>query len=198
MTDAAGPSRGPVVRVASPADLVRHRAAIERVCDLVFREAPWWSGQAEHDRFLARLRQDLTDPSILAVLALDVRDAGDALADRDARDGEVVGMAYGRVDDYVTGALREQAGFQGPEGEPSAFEFMELALDPAYRGAGLGGRLHDALMGAAGEGRPGYLLTRPSAAPAVGLYRGRGWYPVAPLVLGPNRVEVTAFRLDPR
>jgi len=54
------------------------------------------------------------------------------------------------------------------------FEFVELLVAPAYRGRGLGGELHDRLL----EGRPepvALLTVRAENAPALGLYRKRGW-----------------------
>ncbi|GAB3495892.1 N-acetyltransferase family protein [Flexivirga sp.] len=54
------------------------------------------------------------------------------------------------------------------------FEFVELAVDPAARRRGLGGRLHDALL----EGVTGRALlgtTSDGDDPAVRLYRARGW-----------------------
>ena len=68
-------------------------------------------------------------------------------------------------------------------GEP--FEFVELLVAPAARGRGIGGRLHDRLL--AGRPEPVALLTvRADNAPALALYRARGW-----------RVLIEDFRFAP-
>lgn len=54
------------------------------------------------------------------------------------------------------------------------FELRELAVDPRYRGLGIGAALHDALI-TASPATPRYLLTHPGARPALALYRTRGW-----------------------
>ena len=54
------------------------------------------------------------------------------------------------------------------------FEFVELLVAPGARGQGLGARLHDRLL----EGRPepvALLTVRAGNAPALSLYRKRGW-----------------------
>lgn len=54
------------------------------------------------------------------------------------------------------------------------FEFVELAVLPAYRGRGLGSRLHDGLL--AGVTQRGLLSTADDTDdPAVRLYLRRGW-----------------------
>ncbi len=58
--------------------------------------------------------------------------------------------------------------------EPEHFEFVELAVHPGWQGQGIGGRLHDLLL----EGRPepvALLTVRADNAPALRLYRKRGW-----------------------
>ena len=58
--------------------------------------------------------------------------------------------------------------------EPEHFEFVELAVHPQWQRRGIGGRLHDLLL----EGRPeptALLTVRADNAPALHLYRKRGW-----------------------
>jgi GNAT superfamily N-acetyltransferase len=55
-----------------------------------------------------------------------------------------------------------------------AFEFNELALAPAARGHGAGGRLHDALLHNLPT-RTALLSTPQQETPAMQLYRNRGW-----------------------
>lgn len=55
-----------------------------------------------------------------------------------------------------------------------SFALVELAVDPAWQGRGVGGRLPDALLVAAARPRR-WLLTSPESAAAPSLYTGRGW-----------------------
>ena len=59
-----------------------------------------------------------------------------------------------------------------------AFELVELHLDPAHQGRGIGGLLHDRIL----EGVPqatAILSTRRAETPAMALYRRRGWVVVS-------------------
>ena len=58
--------------------------------------------------------------------------------------------------------------------EPEHFEFVELAVHPHYQRRGIGLKLHDLLL----ENRPepvALLTVRADNAPALALYRKRGW-----------------------
>ncbi|HEX9012762.1 MAG TPA: GNAT family N-acetyltransferase, partial [Anaerolineaceae bacterium] len=54
------------------------------------------------------------------------------------------------------------------------FEFVELAVDPGLQGQGIGGRLHDALLGCT-RCATAALTTAQIVTPALHLYQRRGW-----------------------
>jgi ribosomal protein S18 acetylase RimI-like enzyme len=95
-----------------------------------------------------------------------------------AVDGDqLVGFAYGYIGergqywpDRVVQALPGIA----DDWVGGHFEFVELAVLPAYRRRGVGGALHDLLMGEVGSSRA-LLSTDGHESPAVALYRSRGW-----------------------
>ena len=57
------------------------------------------------------------------------------------------------------------------------FEFVELAVYPAYQGLGIGGKLHDALLSGVRQ-RTAVLSTPQVETNALHLYRKRGWNPL--------------------
>ena len=90
----------------------------------------------------------------------------------------IVGFAYGyttQVDTWwhaqvVTQlSLRQQA-----EWLSDCFEFVELGVDPAFQGRGIGGRLHDALLSGLPH-RTAVLSTPQQQTNALHLYQKRGW-----------------------
>ncbi len=96
-------------------------------------------------------------------------------------ESRVLGFAYGYASkrghwwhDAVAEALRGS-----PEAVwlENAFEVVELAVDPAAQGRGLGGALHDALL----RGLPyrrALLSTIDLETDALALYEKRGWQPL--------------------
>lgn len=54
------------------------------------------------------------------------------------------------------------------------FEFVELAVDPAWQGMGIGSALHDGILTGVPESIA-VLSTRAGPFPARHLYDGRGW-----------------------
>lgn len=63
------------------------------------------------------------------------------------------------------------------------FELVDMVVDPAFRGNGIAGRLHDELV----DGLPherALLATAPGDRAAPRLYEGRGWQVVAPGIDG--------------
>jgi GNAT superfamily N-acetyltransferase len=63
------------------------------------------------------------------------------------------------------------------------FELVDLVVDPAHRGRGMAGLLHDHLV----DGLPhekALLATAPDGGAAARLYEGRGWQVVVPRVDG--------------
>lgn len=93
-------------------------------------------------------------------------------------DGVLVGFAYG-----YTGERGQWWSDQVVARIPSAlaeewvgghFEFVELAVDPAAQGRGIGAALHDALLSGLPQGKA-LLSTYHDDRPAPRLYRRRGW-----------------------
>ncbi|MGC4192643.1 MAG: GNAT family N-acetyltransferase [Thermomicrobiales bacterium] len=93
-------------------------------------------------------------------------------------DGAVVGFTYGYRSEpggwwheLVHPAL---AANDADEWLDDAFEFVELAVDPAWHGLGYGGQLHDTLLRDRDE-RVALLSTAEGETPAQAMYRKRGW-----------------------
>jgi ribosomal protein S18 acetylase RimI-like enzyme len=104
--------------------------------------------------------------------------------------GRLAGIAYGYEGaagqwwhDLVSAAMDEAMRTRWLR--PGHFEFVELAVRPDLRRRGLGGRLHDALLG--GLGAPAAVLsTEVDNEAAIALYSGRGWEVIVPeLDFGP-------------
>ena len=93
-------------------------------------------------------------------------------------EGRVLGYAYGYASTrghWWHDAVAEALG-GGPEAVwlENAFEVVELAVEPAAQGRGLGGGLHDALL----RGLPyrrALLSTIDTETAALALYEKRGW-----------------------
>ena len=105
--------------------------------------------------------------------------------------GRLVGIAYGYEGaagqwwhDLVSAAMDEAARTRWLR--PGHFEFVELAVRPDLRRRGLGGRLHDALLGGL-EAPTAVLSTEVDNEAAIALYSGCGWEVVVPeLDFGPD------------
>jgi ribosomal protein S18 acetylase RimI-like enzyme len=92
--------------------------------------------------------------------------------------GRPVGFAYGYASapgqwwhDRVAAAIGPQAAARWLVG---GFEVVELAVLPEWQGAGIGGRLLDALLDGVGHATA-VLSTLDMETPALRLYRRRGW-----------------------
>ncbi len=100
-----------------------------------------------------------------------------------ASDGEgssspLVGFAYGfasRPDTWwrelVAAEMSQELAQEWLE---DCFEFVMLAVTPAYQGQKIGGRLHDALLAGQPQ-RTAVLSTLQEETNALHLYRSRGW-----------------------
>lgn len=94
-------------------------------------------------------------------------------------DGRMAGFAYGYRGapgqwwhDLVAEALGEELAERWLP--PGHFEFVELHVRPEHRRAGLGSRLHDALLDGL-DSPTAVLSTERTNEPAINLYRARGW-----------------------
>lgn len=96
-----------------------------------------------------------------------------------ARDGEIVGFAFGytcgRGQWWYDTVTRRLPPHVVERWFTHAFEVVDLAVLPEYQGMGIGGRLHDALL----TGLPhktAVLSALQGETAAQHLYRGRGWH----------------------
>jgi GNAT superfamily N-acetyltransferase len=120
-----------------------------------------------------------------------------------ARVGDrMIGFAYGfrtfegePWNDWYGEVLRAV----GPHAEDwirGQFAIGWFALLPAYRGRGLGRRLHDDLIASAPPGR-WWLVTHDLDTPARRLYDQRGWVQIGRGPLGWGRADRLVLGLDP-
>ncbi|MEV6736369.1 GNAT family N-acetyltransferase [Streptomyces sp. NPDC051104] len=125
---------------------------------------------------LSRLAQDAQHPGFTLVLA--------------DTQGRPAGFAYGRPACHLA-ALADRPPANGSQ----PLELRELAVVPHARGHGIGAALHDTLTAATPTG-PRWLITHPHAAPALTLYRTRGWRTIRLLRLSNanGRVRILMYR----
>ncbi|MCI0687980.1 MAG: GNAT family N-acetyltransferase [Sporichthyaceae bacterium] len=103
-----------------------------------------------------------------------------------ARDsGRVVGFAYGYTGDFGQWWTDRIAAVAAPELVAEwlggHFELVEMAVDPAMQGRGIGTALHDRLLVDLPH-RKAMLTTYRDDLPAPRLYRRRGWQLLLPAV----------------
>jgi GNAT superfamily N-acetyltransferase len=117
--------------------------------------------------------------------------------------GRLVGLAYGyrgEAGEWWHDIVDEA---MGPELStrwlaPGHFELVELMVAPDRRRHGLGGQLHDAVLGGATE-TTAVLSTQVDNRPARALYRRRGWEVVVPeLRFAPDGEPYCILGLDVR
>jgi ribosomal protein S18 acetylase RimI-like enzyme len=80
------------------------------------------------------------------------------------------------------------------------FELVDLVVDPAFRGRGIAGQLHDHLVHGLPQQRA-LLATAPDAGAAARLYHGRGWRILVPEIDGSKALyglDLSGTRLDDR
>nr|MCW2728545.1 hypothetical protein [Aeromicrobium sp.] len=75
------------------------------------------------------------------------------------------------------------------------FELVDMVVDPAYRGLGIGGLLHDHLVDGLPQERA-LLATVPGQGAAPHLYEGRGWQVVAADIDGAKALYGLDLRQD--
>lgn len=149
----------------SEANADRYRAGIGRVYEGVWKTDP---DQTEGflDRAFAR---HMGYPAFAGLVAV-------------TQDDAAIGFTYGYRSEpggWWHELVRPALVANGAEAWlDDAFEFVELAVDPDWQGRGIGGRLHDALLGERRE-RVALLSTAEGDTPAQAMYRGRGWVSLA-------------------
>lgn len=111
---------------------------------------------------------------------------------RQTVDGILVGFAYGYTSlpgqwwrEVVARELSPQA---AQRWLAHAFEFVELAVEPAFQGRGLGGCLHDRLLNGLPH-RTAVLSTIQGETAAIHLYRKRSWITIQPGFLFPGNAQ---------
>ncbi len=151
-------------------------------------QPPFGEGEDQADAFAAELADEVDDAGFRCCVAL----AGDG----------PVGFAYGcpafttEPEDAWTHALVDSVGPDVAEHWIRAqFAFIWTAVRPEWQGHGLGGRLHDALLGTAIQPRA-WLVTHPFDCPAVRLYRSRGWIELGRGPLGMGAAERVVMGLE--
>lgn len=170
-----GPPRSPRLHLIPPAAVGPHLDALARLAHAAFAPRPWRATPADITRSLDRLTHDTQHPGFILVLAHDSA-------------GHPAGFAYGRPACH----LAALAGRPPPHGV-APFELRELAVAPHACGQGLGAALHDTLAAATRAG-PRWLVTHPHAAPALALYRARGWQTARLLSIPSGQARVLMHR----
>jgi len=140
------------------------RAPLVAIYRDVFAGPPYAETEEDAARFADRLPRHAAIDGFRCAVARD--------------DGRVVGFGYGYTTrpgqwwhDVVRAGLDPAAAARWLTG---AFELAQLAVLPAWRGRGVGGRLHDRLL--AGCPSPTAVATMIERDnPAVAFYRRRGW-----------------------
>ena len=77
------------------------------------------------------------------------------------------------------------------------FELVDMVVDPAFRGNGVAGLLHDHLLDGLPQERA-LLATVPGGGAAPRLYEGRGWHVVAPRIDGDKALYGLDLRASTR
>lgn len=133
----------------------------------VFAEPPWREGPVHVGAFLDRLLLHARMEGFRMIAAVE-----------DRRPRRIAAFGYGvtaRCDDgrCMVSCLADAARTARRDLDGS-FALLELGVTPTARRAGLGRRIHDAVL--SGLQHPyAWLLTHPAAVPARRLYRQAGW-----------------------
>ncbi|EKP95237.1 GNAT family N-acetyltransferase [Thermaerobacter subterraneus] len=154
-----------IVRVER-AKITRYRDGILKVYREAFSAPPYCEGPEHFERFNTSLASHLERPGFHCYVALEP-------------DGDkVVGFAYGYSGlpggwwwDTVACALDKESVVRWLEG---CFEFVELAVMPAYQRKGIGTLLHNALLDGIPH-RKAVLSTLDADTPARRLYERMNW-----------------------
>jgi len=161
-------------QVLGPREAARLEDELLALWRRAFAEPPYGGEGAEFSSVRTCFRRHLENPGFRLVLARVPRG--------------LVGFAYGFFLEEGGLWAAELARVLGAEALRGAFGLGELAVDPAFRGQGVGARLHDRLL--AGVEARLFVLTVHRRAPALGFYLRRGWRPAGQLFRAPYLVLV--------
>ncbi|MEU6219909.1 GNAT family N-acetyltransferase [Streptomyces sp. NPDC047022] len=170
-----GPPGGIRLTVIPAGSIAPHLGALAHLAHAAFTPHPWYAAPIDTARLIDRLIRDAHHLAFVLVLAEDTS-------------GCPVGFAYGRRGGHLA-ALAERL----PASSAPPFELRELAVVPHACGHGIGAALHDRLINTSPAG-PRWLLTHPHAAPALALYRSRGWHTAKVLHLPNDKVRILMHR----
>lgn len=155
------------VQRATGAGVLELVAELSHVYEATFSEPPYFETARHVRRFSRRLPQRASAAGFRSALAW----APD--------ERTLVGFAFGMTADPLLdppfyAALVDSVGpWIAARWLLGQFELVELAVLPDWQRCGIGGRLHDEVLGAATH-RATWLLAHP-LAPARRFYRARGW-----------------------
>ncbi|WP_215449683.1 GNAT family N-acetyltransferase [Streptomyces sp. ATCC 21386] len=159
---------GAGIRVFRGAEPLAHSAALRSVYVDAFCTPPWNEDEAKATEFVGRLVSDAERPGFIAALAF-----------TDAEQVAGFVTAWTTPAPFPTDRCHPQAAAGlGPERTLAwlvgAREIDELAVRTTARGTGLAGRLLEAVVADAPEGRA-WLLTSLRSPRALSFYTGQGW-----------------------
>ncbi len=162
-------------------ELARFEGDLVALLEERYRPSPWHESTAENVAQARHLVEASAGGDTVTAIALD----GD----------DLLGLAQGGPGALFAADLRA-AGPDAARGwDPPVFELQQLVVSPSVAGAGIGGRLHDAVMESVAG--PALLLTHPDAEAALGLYERRGWVLLARTSFGPEHPRVILGRRAP-
>ncbi|MFF0793739.1 GNAT family N-acetyltransferase [Streptomyces spiralis] len=170
-----GPPGAIRLRQVAPSRLGHHLETLAQLAHAAYTPRPWHAAPAEINRLIDRLTHDAQHLGFTLLLA-------------DNPAGRPVGVAYGRPACHLA-ALADRP----PPSTTLPFEVRELAVAPTACGHGIGAALHDTLTATAPPG-PRWLMTHPHAAPALALYRARGWQTSKLLTLPNGTIRILMHR----
>lgn len=152
-----------VIAPLAPSDFGSWSGDVESIYSVAFSAPPYNRGPSHLDGFRTMLHRHIARPGFIAL--------GACLADR------LVGFTYGCTTGHSQWwheQVRKALGRRAEHWLTDAFEYVELALDPAYRRLGIGRRLHDMLL-AAQEHPRAVLSTIDAVTAGRRLYESSGW-----------------------
>ncbi|MBO2451653.1 GNAT family N-acetyltransferase [Actinomadura barringtoniae] len=121
------------------------------------------------------------------------RSPGFSLITARSSEGDLVGFAFG----FTMGPGRWWGGATEPDGPvmgQDKFALIELVVDAAHRGQGLGRRMHDEILANRPE-RYSTLCAHPGAQPARDAYDRWGWVKAGTVGLADDQADVMVLDL---